>query len=81
MFAVDPHFREVITWEMLFVVLGALVALGGILLVIRRLVPGTHRQAAECACGHNKGGCHASIGRLPVRSEIRNRNEGASNYL
>jgi len=84
MFSVDPHFRDVITWELMAVVIGAILAVGAILFIVRRLIP-----APCCLTGNcfdkpeikKKEGHHGSIRRLPRRSKIRDRGTRTSDYL
>ena len=48
MFSVDPHFRDVITWELTVAVLGAILVILAIVLVVRRLIPATCCRTEGC---------------------------------
>ena len=41
MFSVDPHFRDVLAWELSLVVIGAILAVGAIVFLVRRIFPGS----------------------------------------
>lgn len=52
MFSVDPYFHYAVTWELLGVGLGALLAIFAIVFLVRRVVPGSCWQSPMCLGGH-----------------------------
>jgi hypothetical protein len=49
MFSVDAHFRNVLAWELSLVVVGAIVAVGAIVFLVRRIFPGSCCQNGTLA--------------------------------
>ena len=49
MFSVNSHFHDVITWELSLVAIVAILAIGAILYIVRRLFPRACCQTEACA--------------------------------
>ena len=72
-FAVDPHFADAVTWELVGAVLGCALLMWGIVWMVRRLTPAPPAGPCKCACGRGdaKGDQYGSICKTPGGSTVR----------